>query len=57
MADFAKDENKKNARFLTRNASFIPLKEAETRFDNILFDFHHRKKPLINIWGKPLGDP
>ena len=47
-----------NAQFLTGNALFlIPLKEAEKRFCNILSGLHHRTEPIINIWGKTLGDP
>ena len=47
-----------NAKFLTGNVSFlIPSKEAEIRFFNILSGLHHRTEPIINIWGKTLGDP
>ena len=45
-----------NVKYLTGNASFfIPFKEAEPFF-NILSGLRHRTEPIINIWGKTLGD-
>ena len=59
MANFAKDENEKFKWQIFDWRRFISdsLKRGIKPFFNIFSALLHRTEPIINIWGKTLGDP
>ena len=59
MVNFAKDENEnfKCKIFDWKRFISYSLKRGRKPFFNILSGFRHRTEPIINIWGKILGDP
>ena len=59
MVNFAKDENEnfKCQIFDWKRFIFDLLKRGGKPFFNILSGLRNRTEPIINIWGKTLGDP
>ena len=59
MANFAKDENETFKCQIFDWKPFISdsLKRGRKPFFNIFSGSRHRTEPIINIWGKTLGDP
>ena len=59
IVNFAKDENEnfQCQIFDWKRFIFDYLKRGRTPFFNILSGLRHRTEPIINIWGKTLGDP
>ena len=59
MANFAKDENEnyKYQIFDWKGFIFDSLKRGRKPFFNILPGLRHGTEPIINIWGKTIGDP
>ena len=59
MENFAKDENEnfKCQIFDWKRFIFDPLKIGRKPFFNIVSGLPQRTEPIINIWGKTLGDP
>ena len=59
ISNFAKDENEnfKCQIFDRKRFIFDSLKRGKKPFFNILPGLRHGTEPIINIWGKTLGDP
>ena len=59
MVNFAKDENEnsKCQNFAWKRFIFDSLQRGRKSCFNILPVLRHRTEPIINKWGKTLGDP